>query len=461
MSTSCSNARWTHSPGVDEGSFSVTVKHSDAAGNTATLTSPTPLVKDVTAPAFSFDSDLDINAVNENAWHISGSCPEDGTVTVTAGSLGSKSATCQNSLRWRTDAFDTSSISSPGTLQLSANVVDSVGNANTIPAKTVNKDTSGWAVQITLPAESQMATPINLANAASYPVSGTCSSQGGDVTVTVGRSGCYPHRLQQWGVERERRRPRHRCRCGFRGRSRQFWNRPQRCGPYGVCPQGYGDTNPRHNAPPINSHNQGSYSFSGTCTGGHDLVSISIGGIATNASCENNAWNVDGLDVASLTGDSVEMTIDVSDAAGNPAAQLGKTVIRDIVPPLVSVTSAPDIGNANQDSYTISGSCDEAGKTVNVKIGSRFSRDTPCTASGWSLVLTDTTGIDEGVGLAVVVVLSDDAGNEGRDGDDTITKDTLAPTASLTASAIISPAMKATTRWQGNAARTATTSSSA
>ena len=109
-------------------------------------------------------------------------------MTVSAGSLGSKSATCENGL-WRTAPFNTSSISSPGTLQLLANVVDSVGNPYTIPDKTVNKDISGWSVQITLPTDSLIATPINAANAGAYLVSGTCSIQGGDVTVTVGGAG--------------------------------------------------------------------------------------------------------------------------------------------------------------------------------------------------------------------------------------------------------------------------------
>ena len=81
----CSNNRWEYSPNLEEGSFSITLVQSDAAGNTTTFNSPTPLLKDVTAPVFSFDSDLDINAANENAWHISGTCSEDGTVTVDAG----------------------------------------------------------------------------------------------------------------------------------------------------------------------------------------------------------------------------------------------------------------------------------------------------------------------------------------------------------------------------------------
>ena len=377
VTTSCSNARWTRPLGVGEGSFSVTIKHSDAAGNTATLTSPTPLVKDVTAPAFSFDSDLDINAANENAWHISGSCPEDGTVTVTAGSLGSKSATCQNGLRWRTDAFDTSSISSPGTLQLSANVVDSVGNPYTIPAKTVNKDTSGWAVQITLPADSQMATPINLANAASYPVSGTCSSQGGDVTVTVGGASATTIACSSGAWSGNVAVPDTVADADSVAVHANFGTAPNDADHTVYALKDTAIPTLGITPPPINSHNQGSYSFSGTCTGGHGPVEITLGTINIQADCAGDAWEVNDLDVASLTGDSVEMTINVSDAAGNPANQLDKTVIRDIVPPTVSVISAPDIGIANKDSYTISGRCDEVDKTVNVKIGSRFTRDNP------------------------------------------------------------------------------------
>ena len=186
--------------------------------------------------------------------------------------------------------------------------------------------------------------------------------------------------------------------------------------------------------PPINSHNQGSYSFSGTCTDGHGPVNISVGGITTQGPCLEDAWEVTGLNVSSLTGESVMITADVRDAVGNPAVQLTQPILRDTVPPSVSVTNAPDINNANKDDYTISGSCDEVGKTVSVSIGSGFTRDTTCTDSGWSLslVLTDTTDIEEGLVLAVVIVLYDDARNEGRDDDDSITKDIQAPTASIT-----------------------------
>ena len=55
--------------------------------------------------------------------------------------------------------------------------MDLAGNPYTIPDKTVNKDTTGWAVEISLPEEAAQATPINLGNVENYPVNGICSSQ--------------------------------------------------------------------------------------------------------------------------------------------------------------------------------------------------------------------------------------------------------------------------------------------
>ena len=431
VSTSCSNARWTHSPGVGEGSFSVTIKHSDAAGNTATLTSPTPLVKDVTAPVFSFDSDLDINAANENVWRISGSCPEDGTVTVTAGSLGSKSATCQNGL-WRTDAFDTSSINSPGTLQLSASVVDSVGNPYTIPAKTVNKDTSGWAVQITLPADSQMATPINAANAASYPVSGTCSSQGGDVTVTVGGASATTIACSSGAWSGNVAVPDTVADADSVAVHANFGTAPNDANHTVYALKDTAIPTLGITPPPITSLNQDSYNLEGTCTDGQGAVSLDIGGISASANCASDAWQVNDLDVSSLTGSSITITVDVSDAAGNPAVQLSKTVARDVEAPTLAITSAEDIAIANKESYIITGTCGETGTdNVKITIGSGIPQTIDCTATGWTLSPT-IADIPEGLNLPLVVEHRDSYGNVAAVRDQTISKDTTAPQVAIT-----------------------------
>ena len=98
-------------------------------------------------------------------------------------------AECDGSI-WVANAFDTSSINSPASVELSAEMVDAAGNpaAEEAITKTVNKNIASRAVAIDrLPGNPSSTPPINLANADSYPVKGTCSSaHAGDVTVTVG-----------------------------------------------------------------------------------------------------------------------------------------------------------------------------------------------------------------------------------------------------------------------------------
>ena len=184
-----SDGLWRLTPGSDlsEGSYALAITQEDASGNTESITPAPILIKDVTTPNYAFNSDLDINLANENQYHVSGTCDEEGEIRVTVGSLGEKTATCQGSI-WRTAFFDTSSIATGTSVTLSAVARDRAGNQQTGFSKTVSKDTSGQAVQITLPVGSPMAAPINVANAATYPVSGTCSREEGAVSVTVGTS---------------------------------------------------------------------------------------------------------------------------------------------------------------------------------------------------------------------------------------------------------------------------------
>ena len=74
---------WNLTPSLSsEGSFTITLNQTDEAGNTTNLTHPDPLIRDVVAPTFSFDADLDINDANVRQYYVGGTCSEVGTVTV-------------------------------------------------------------------------------------------------------------------------------------------------------------------------------------------------------------------------------------------------------------------------------------------------------------------------------------------------------------------------------------------
>ena len=189
VSRPCNSEQWTFSPSVTaEGSVPVAITQMDSAGNTGTL--DVTLLRDVTAPTVGFDSSLDINAANENAYHVSGTCSEEGAVTVSVEGIADSQQVNCNGSTWRTPPFDASSITSPDTdVVLSVTMVDSAGNphGDTAVTKSVGKNTSNHAVIINrLPSPSTMAAPINEDNVGSYPVSGTCSNHVGDVTVTIG-----------------------------------------------------------------------------------------------------------------------------------------------------------------------------------------------------------------------------------------------------------------------------------
>ena len=436
---------WKFTPLLSsDGSFTVTLNQTDEAGNTTNLTHPDPLIRDVVAPTFSFDADLDINIANEEQYYVSGICSEVGTVTVSVADIsGSMTAECDGSI-WETNAFDTSSINSPASVVLSAEMVDAAGNPAAEEAITVNKDTTSRAVAIDRLPNAPNAPPINLANADSYPVKGICSSSHtGDVTVTVGGTASATGTCSngRWTVNVNVNIPSPIDDAPNVSISATFGTGTDQASDTAralkdtVRPTL--DTTPS----PITSNNQESYSLSGSCTGGQGVVSLDIGGTSASANCESDAWELNDLNVSTLEGDSITITADVSDAAGNPATQLSKTVERDVIPPTLTITSAEDIsGTTNQDSYSISGTCEENGTgNVQVTIAGGTPQTVDCTSNAWTIspVLAD---IPEGLNHALAVEHWDVHNNRTVISDQTISKDTVAPQIVVTSDPLVNKA---------------------
>ena len=312
-------------------------------------------------------------------------------------------------------------------------MTDAAGNPAAQLSKTVRKDTTSRLVVIDrLPGDPDKAPPINLGNAASYPVAGSCSHHTGDVTVTVGGA------AEVTGA----------CSEGRWTTTVDVSSSVSDGVAVAVSASFGSGTDEANDAttalkdtvvptleltpPPITSLNQDSYHLAGSCTGGQGAVSLDIGGISVSANCASDAWEVNDLDVSSLTGSSITITVDVSDAAGNPAVQLSKTVARDVEAPTLTITSAEDITTANEGSYTIAGTCGEAGTgNVKITIGSGTPRTIDCTATGWTLSPT-IADIPEGLNLALVVEHRDSYGNVAVVSDQTISKDTTAPQVTIT-----------------------------
>ena len=164
---------------------------------------------------------------------------------------------------------------------------------------------------------------------------------------------------------------------------------------------------------PINSHNQGSYSISGTCSSqdiGQEVI-ISAGGLAVAmGECGEDGWTVENYDVNALTVASVSIVANMKDVAGNPADEANVMIERDVVVPTLTITTTDlRINAANKMNYVLEGSCSEEGKDIIVKIPGLSDTTISCTSGAWRFEedassVQEALGISFSVGVAAAVV---------------------------------------------------------
>ena len=86
--TNCENdGTWTLpiESGLADNSYALAITQRDAYGNEGALAAGSVLLKDTTAPVFAINSGQNINAANERTYYVSGTCQEDGVLSVTVG----------------------------------------------------------------------------------------------------------------------------------------------------------------------------------------------------------------------------------------------------------------------------------------------------------------------------------------------------------------------------------------
>lgn len=128
----------------------------------------------------------------------------------------------------------------------------------------------------------------------------------------------------------------------------------------------------------------------------------------------------------------------VNDLVGNNSlASSQESFIFDQTPPTVSIDSAPDVSISNLSSYTVSGSCSEDGRDVSLNIGS-VGINVACSSGQWIKSNLDLSSfaLSEGI-LNVTVEQTDAAGNQSIQVSQSVVKDTLAPTVTISSPANI------------------------
>jgi hypothetical protein len=187
----------------------------------------------------------------------------------------------------------------------------------------------------------------------------------------------------------------------------------------------------------INGANQANYSISGTCSENGQNLAIFIGSINITPICIGGAWTSGSVDVTSIPDSpTVSITADHSDPAGNIAIQGTATVDKNVAMPTVAITNAPDITQANQTGYTVSGSCSENGRMVDVFIGS-INIQPNCSGGFWTTGAQDVSALVDNASLLISADHDNALLTPATQATINIVKDTLAPTVTISSAAAI------------------------
>gem|GEM_PF-2490722 len=433
----CTTLMWSATLDVtalaDGGAIPITANHTDAAGNSATQASTT-VVKSSALPTVTISSAPSINNSNKAAYPIAGTCSENTRiVSISVGDV-TATPTC-SALAWST-TLNVSAIADSASVAVTADHIDSIGNAAIQVTTSVIKD-------ILIPTVSILSSPsINNLNKTAYPVSGACSENARSVSVSVGGVTATPSCSSlTWSATLNVSALADSVSVSITANHTDTAGNSANQSSATVVKDTTNPTVAITSAPAINNNNKTAYPVSGTCNENSRTVSVNVGGVTATPTCTTLTWSAS-LDVSVLAdGASISITANHTDAAGNSAAQASTTVAKDTSNPTVSITSSPLINNANKNAYTVSGTCSETGQTVTINIGSVNTTNT-CTLLTWS-VTVNVSGNPDSASLLITADHIDAAGNTAVQAGTTVLKDTTLPTVAITSSPMINFTNKA------------------
>lgn len=426
-----SKSAWNVSAEGDNASVLVTADITDAAGNPATQAT-TNVLKDTVGPLVAIttpaDSSTITSATDSATFAVSGTCNESGQVVNIQ--IGGTDAASQVGFSCDGANFsgtiDTTGLAYT-THSFTAILSDAIGNETTSAANSVEK--ISYLVGIDVP------TVINIANASSYTVSGTCSADTETVTVTVGGSvidtptcsgGTYTTAsMDVSGL-------------GDSATLSIDADHGTASDSTTVVKDTLAPTIGLNALANIAFANETSFPVSGTCSDDGENIDVAVGAATASGTCSSGTFSINVNTGIVSDGTSIVVTADHQDAAGNPSSQASTTTDKDATAPTVAITYSPDITGANESSYSISGSCSENGQTVNVNING-LAYTPNCSGGAWSVGPTDVSSRADNANLPITANTTDSFGNVGN-GSTTVDKTTSVPTVAITNAPDISQA---------------------
>jgi hypothetical protein len=400
--------------GLPDGAVTLTAAHMSASFNQAPQSTVT-LTKDTVAPTIVITSSTPISKQNVSSYTVSGTC-SDSNRAITLGGAVSGVASCTGSSF--TASLNYASVPD-GSVTLTAGMTDAAGNAAMVSTVSLVKDTVSPTVAIT------STTAVNRNNRASYAVTGTCSEDGRTISITgtsiaqaICTSGAFSTSVDLSGVSDGT--------LTFNADLTDAVSNSAVTATASITKDTVQPTITLTTSGPISTLNVASYRISGTCSENSRNIDIS-GAVTGTAVCTAGVFSTN-LNFTTVLDGDVTITANQTDLAGNTSTAVSATVAKITSRPTVTMTDTGPINISNVSSYTISGSCSENDRDLN--ISGTVSAVATC-ANGSYAVSINLSSIPDGT-ITFIANLVDAAGNQATPASRSFTKDTSPPTVGLT-----------------------------
>ena len=164
----------------------------------------------------------------------------------------------------------------------------------------------------------------------------------------------------------------------------------------------------------VGGPNVNPYPMAGACDeNGTGVVSLTIaGGTAMSVDCQGRNWQKN-VNLISKDEGNISVSITHEDALGN-GTTITRTLNKDTLAPTLTITPPAMMNSANQNAYTIRGTCNEEGTQITVSIAGRSTPlPSTCASSAWQ-VSGNFTSLVDNAQIGVTASVQDRHGNRSE-----------------------------------------------
>ena len=179
----------------------------------------------------------------------------------------------------------------------------------------------------------------------------------------------------------------------------------------------------------INNANLEQYSVVGECSLDSYPVKITIASLSFDSTCSGNVYLANNIDLSTLADGDVIISVSQTNDEGTIGAS-SHTVNKDTATPTVSISSSPNISQANASAYTAYGTCSESSRIVTINFSGTLNFYPICSSGHWSINNVDVSLLSDG-SIILTADHDNDSSTPAEQASTNITKDSLAPTVTI------------------------------